>query len=503
MKTVYASDYVTLDSNVLTGGGTDATEILQQILDQAPQCNGVHLIMDGAALIRGLKLYSNTVIECQNRDCGFYLADYANRPIFRNADWSFLGIRKTRNITLIGGTYNHNCTHQDHDVPYDEYPTPETSGANEDFLKKHLIYLLEFYGIENLTLRDLTFRNQRTYTVTVGNFKNVLVENCNIEMADHVRPSNQDGLHFFGPGQFLTIRNFRGRTGDDVINVAPDEIDYVSSITDVLIDGVVLDECCQGIRLLSKGSGLLDRVTIRNISGSYRTFAFSINPCIPGEKTYGNFGDILLENISLQQIEPTFSYTPLVCMQFGGNIRCLTMKNIRFHNAIRNTTYLELGRPFFYRPLTMTKQDMDQLHLLPSVDDKDVFAVDDRPVIKTLIIDGFTVTNQDASSSGTDYIELRYNVTNFIARNISIFRNDDTSPAGNFLRLHYEANVKNLILENIFAEKLETILTASAPHKVQNLKAHNLVLSEGREVLDLEKMNITNIMTDSIELLKS
>jgi len=75
-KVIYASQTdAKLDSNVLTGGGTDDTLILQKVLDLALEYGGIHLIMDGAALITGLVLHSNTTIECLNKECGFYLAD--------------------------------------------------------------------------------------------------------------------------------------------------------------------------------------------------------------------------------------------------------------------------------------------------------------------------------------------------------------------------------------------------------------------------------------------
>lgn len=36
---------------------------------------GLRLIMDGAALIRGLRVHSDTSIECLDDDCGFFPAD--------------------------------------------------------------------------------------------------------------------------------------------------------------------------------------------------------------------------------------------------------------------------------------------------------------------------------------------------------------------------------------------------------------------------------------------
>ena len=118
-KIIYASQTeAKLDSNVLTGGGSDDTIALQKILDLAPEYGGIHLIMDGAALITGLTVHSNTTIECLNKACGFYLADHANTSLIINANPSAQEIID-RNITLTGGTYNHNCMHQVHHLPQD------------------------------------------------------------------------------------------------------------------------------------------------------------------------------------------------------------------------------------------------------------------------------------------------------------------------------------------------------------------------------------------------
>ena len=72
IQTVYASTVAVLDSNVRTGGGTDDTAALQAVLDRAREEGGIHLIMDGAALVTQLVVYSNTTIECLNQDCGFF-----------------------------------------------------------------------------------------------------------------------------------------------------------------------------------------------------------------------------------------------------------------------------------------------------------------------------------------------------------------------------------------------------------------------------------------------
>ncbi|MBQ8732844.1 MAG: hypothetical protein IJY82_08495, partial [Oscillospiraceae bacterium] len=75
---IYASDYAKMDSDVILGGGTDDTEALQEVLDKALEWGRLHLVVDGAALVRGLVVHSNTTIECMDKSCGFYLADHSD-----------------------------------------------------------------------------------------------------------------------------------------------------------------------------------------------------------------------------------------------------------------------------------------------------------------------------------------------------------------------------------------------------------------------------------------
>ena len=169
VKTYRASDYVTLSSDVRLGGGEDVTEGLQAILDRAKIEGGVHLVMDGAARVSGLRVYSNTTVECLTRDCGFFQTAGSDCALITNADRDFYR-RNTRNVRLLGGTYNQDLR-QRHDRP--------TLGEEEErlFGKSRFIFALEFYGIEHLELRDLTVRNFRTFAVTVGGFQNVTIEN--------------------------------------------------------------------------------------------------------------------------------------------------------------------------------------------------------------------------------------------------------------------------------------------------------------------------------------
>ena len=164
---IYASDIAKLDSSVISGGGTDVTDLLQAVLDKAPEYGRLHLIMDGAALVRGLKVHDNTTIECMDKSCGFYLADNSDCAVLSTARFSYDENVRTKNITLIGGTYNHNCLHQAHDVPSSD-PNAVARNMPKRYVSDechHLTVALEFIGVENLNVMDVTVRDQRTFEI--------------------------------------------------------------------------------------------------------------------------------------------------------------------------------------------------------------------------------------------------------------------------------------------------------------------------------------------------
>ncbi len=512
MKKIYASSVVTLDSNVITGGGTDVTDELQAILDLAPECGGVHLVLDGAALVRGLKLHSNTTIECPNRDCGLFMVDHTNRPLLSNYNWSFYSLN-SRNITIKGGTFNHNCATQAWFVDPAEHPWPDDFDPMEGIeeIERHFVFLFEFYGVENFYVDGVKFLNQRGYTLCLGNFLNARVENSEIEVNIHMIPSNQDGFHIFGPGKFLVMKNLKGCTGDDFMNITPDELDGKSSITDVLVDGVFLDDTYQGIRVLSKKNGRLDRISFKNITGRTRTYGFSIIPFYPGEN-FGNVGDIYFENIDIRQIPQTYNYTPLTFMQLGGNFENVTMKNVRFHNPVRKNVVFDIGRPFHYVPEEFTEEEareLDKKMKENAGDAQSTQMYEDgwmpenglRPRIKNFMIDGLTVVT-DSVADDMDIFHLRYNIDNFTAKNIQVFRSDDSKASGNLIKLSDEAKIKNMIIEDVFAEKIGSVLSGTDEHSISTVKADNIVLVDGGTVFDINDVNIKRKLISGVNELE-
>ena len=428
---IYASSVAKLDSNVYTGGGSDDTQVLQRVLDMAKDGDGVWLVMDGAALVSQLKLHSNTTIECLSKDCGFFQKPQSNGGVVTNAEWDNYEI-KTRNITLIGGTYNQDCKNQEQFVPWHEYMFVHHTE------KKKYTFGIEFYGVENLRIDGISIRNFRKYACAIGCFRNIIIENTWLDLPDHEDHSNQDGFHFWGPGQFLTLKNCGGTVGDDFVNIGPDEKDRISSITDVLIDGVFLDNADQAMRLLSRDKGRLDRVAIRNVSGTYKGLGFYIGPWFREEGRYGNFGNIFIENVDLKPQKPNYDYRPPFLFSIGGNIESITLKNIRAHAAYDNRTLIELGSPFI-----SYERDFHKEHTA-------------EQKLETVVIEDLLVTEKEDEPWDTKYIQLFGPVKNLILKDINIFKNQPEN--GCMLALEEGGEVENFIASDIHTTGLKTLI---------------------------------------------
>ena len=419
-----------LDSNVETGGGTDQTELFQKILDLAVVWGGLHLIVDGAALVRSLAVHSNTTIECPNAACGFFHKGNDNAPLLRNADYSMTE-RLNKNITLLGGTYNGNCLQQVHDYPASEadydHKLPE-----KVFGSVHWNFIFEFFGVEDFTARGVTFRDQPTFTMLMTNFQRVLFEDTKIDLPHRLDCKNQDGLHFWGPGRFLTIRNLQGDSGDDIIALAPDENDHVSDITDVLIDGVQLQEAFQGIRLLSRDKGRLDRVIIKNVTGTYENFGFYIVPWFT--HAGGNLGNITIDTVDIRGSNPHAWFTPFV-FSAAGSIESLVLRNVTHHAPDDDRILFQFGSKYG-----------DEL--------KDENGREIKMKIDTILIDGLRVYHPRFSEEHPTLINVGCDVRRLTVRNAEVITAEDQTAQemyknSCFLRVADEGKIGTLSLVNV------------------------------------------------------
>ena len=447
-----------LDSNVETGGGTDDTEILQSLLDKAAEWGALHLILDGAALVRGLKIHSNTTIESPNKACGLFLKGGTNAPLLRNANPRSKGERLDKNITILGGTYNNNCAEQAHDFAREESSRP-LEELPDVFGERMWNFTWEFFGVEHFTARGVTIRDQRTFALLMANFYRVVFEDIDIDLPHKVDAQNQDGLHFWGPGRFLTLKNIQGDAGDDFIALAPDENDGESDITDVLIDGVFLKEADQGIRLLSRNKGRLDRVVIRNVTGTYRSFGFFIEPWF--NSNGGNYGNIVFDTIDLRGADPNYHYYPPFLFNIGGTIESLVFKNIYHHAPADERTLFNFGAS------SCIKGNGDD-GTIPEMN------------IRSVLIDGLRVYEPKLPEAATPLIRVFGPVGRLDLRNVEVLRDANATPAGTLVEVSEGAKVGRLSLDRVTAERLAHVVRV-AGGAVEKISQTNIDPPESAE----------------------
>ena len=435
---VYASRCgAAMNSDVYAGGGTDDTDALQAILDRAPRLGRLHVVLDGAAKIsRTLKVHSNTTIECPDKSCGLFLADSSNCYVISNADPDLETIRN-RNITLIGGVYNNNSPGQVHHREEETW-----------HIVSNLVMGMAFYGVEHVIMRDVTIANQRSWAMIMANWKYVTIENMYIDRREREDAQNQDGLHFFGPGRFLTIRDIRGNAGDDFIALAPDEHDHKSSIEDVLIQGVQLEEADQGIRMLVCGEGKLDRVIVRDVTGTYRSFGFFISPWFRGSG--GHYGNIVFDNVDLRPMKNNYTYTAPFLFKLAGNIESITFKNIYQHTPEYNHQMFLIGGHY--------------VRDLPAEKDKH------PTMIGRIIVDGLYIDERNENGVPDNYFKIKSEI-GFLSINNVILQRAEGLPASSSLIKVESGVIGELRMNNIAVSSVEKLIDA----KPENIKVKKIM----------------------------
>ena len=109
----------------------------------------------------------------------------------------------TKNVYIEGGRWEDWCPHRmgyGGSGMYDE---------NRSFFGVSTLMLLE--NIENLTLKNMVFKNCGGFAVQIGDAKNVIIENITFENCF------ADGIHVNGNVENIHIKNVRGEVGDDLV----------------------------------------------------------------------------------------------------------------------------------------------------------------------------------------------------------------------------------------------------------------------------------------------
>ena len=134
-----------------------------------------------------------------------------------------------------------------------------------------------FTNIENLTLKNCTFENSKSYAVEISNIKGFYIEN--IKFLEFKR----DGIHVNGPAEYGIIRNLEGENMLDDL-VAFNAWDWDTSATTF---------------------GTIDHVFVENVKSNNNEFRL-----LPGRKTFqnGTFVDCDITNCIFKNITGVYTF---------------------------------------------------------------------------------------------------------------------------------------------------------------------------------------------------
>lgn len=347
----YTSDYGCVSDAALGFGsttfGTNNTDSLQAILDNASGTNPIKVIVNGKYSATQLKIKSNTEVYILP-GCGFIQRDNSNTQFIVNYNRSTSIVDS--NIYIHGGIINGNGGVQ---AKQDEYGW---------------VVNLRFAGVRNLTVKDVILYNAKNFASFTTKFENVVFENIFIQ-ANSI--TNQDGLKFL-TGDKLSVKNIIGKNmGDDVVSFVSNDVFWTDTagvsdcsgggifaldsfavhgnISNVYADGIVGDNARYGVRLMSSTDSV-NNVTINNVYGTFLGQGMIIDnfTLCPfslyggGGDSSGFFNNISFNNINLK-LTGSSSYEGGTIF-LNSNINNISFTNIiNSDNSVDATPFLNIG----------------------------------------------------------------------------------------------------------------------------------------------------------------
>ena len=333
-----------LDYGAVGDGVRDDYAAIQAALDAGA---GELLIPAGIYRISGTLLVGSDTCIRADKNAKLVMAGGARK---KRGDFLLTNRDHTggnRNITVIGGIWDGNNQAAENAKP-DIFDQDGHSGA-----------LLNFVGVEGLTLTGLVLANSVTYYLRMAHLRRFTIED--IDLISDRFGHNQDGLHFGGDCREGSVRRIRalswGQTNDDLIALNADDcVERVENldlpragIEDVLVEDIYAENCHTVIRLLSV-TAPIRRIRIRNVVAGFRCYAVNADAArycrtpLFREEEYpdgvGVMEDISIENFLCRAVTDLPS-------DFGGTrpypSTALMIESSMHNFCIKNFTYTSVG----------------------------------------------------------------------------------------------------------------------------------------------------------------
>jgi len=414
LRVVYASGL-----GCAQDGTTDDTTKLQAALNRASTGTPLRLVMDGAglALVSGLNVYGNTTIEAINGG-GFKLKAASNRSILRNANRTTSTVTN-KHITLRG-------------LYLDGNGTAQTSGVTE--ADATTMTCLDFSGVQDFMVRDCTLYNSKAYGALINNATYVHIDNCTVA-AVGTGTANQDGIHFCGNCQYITVANCKIWDYDDGLAFNADDGNtgpYVANgpITDVNVSNIQFTNALLGIRMLSD-SNAIDRVVVNGVTGSIKNYLAVLDYFTFA--THGAFGSVTIGNVDVTiqaSVSSGAGGSSAALMNFNGAFDNLRLSNIRVRNPIDT------------RPLLWFHSNTD---------------------IKQFELDGFSIYDTNSAATGAVPIFLEGRLRRCVGRGWNWYRDAALTAATRMVQFSGSSSkIDALVLDQVFANNVSTLIDQAA-----------------------------------------
>ncbi len=233
-------------------------------------------------------------------------------------------------------------------------------------------------NVENVTIRNVTVRDNSSFGFQIGNARNFLVEGVVVD-------GTKDGVHLEGPAELGVVRNVSGPlAGDDV--VALNAWDWrtssltFGSITDILIEDIEVEagSCAirilPGVKLFPDGSSLVcnvERCVFRNVRNCH-TFKMYDQPnirCVSDDYSVelGTVSDLFFEDLDIVPLDLARHHDKSKCAVFDlcSHARGLHVEGLRV-NYVPGDPYpeylLSVGPKSSIRPIPFQKTGTQEIY---------------------------------------------------------------------------------------------------------------------------------------------
>jgi polygalacturonase len=297
------------------GDGThNDTSAIQSALDSG--ANNVVIPAGTYSINQTLLIGSNTTVQA-DPNAMIRLANGANTLLINNRP-------NASNITLQGGIWDGNNQYNQRGANSD--PNPYSGCA------------INFFGVDHLTISDLTVRNPDSFGIRIGTVQNFAVRNVALDYT--AARLNQDGVHVNGNSHHGVISGIRAVSpntpNDDMVALNADDTRTMTEalvrgqqngpISDVLVENLRADNAYTFVRLYSNSSRL-ENVTLRDIKGGFRYYAINMdNHDFPVGA--GDIRDVTIDDCSVTKTAADLAWAPVV--DIG-----LQVQNLHFTTFVR------------------------------------------------------------------------------------------------------------------------------------------------------------------------